>query len=118
MPSPNNSYILYFIVWWWSGAYFLKLVLGVLLGNEMQMLRCFGMRRCACSEHMKHMSNVEQIHETKIRYAHSGLSDIRVLCSQNMWAFICKFDWNCLPTAELERHYTKNGNGNQEHGMQ
>ena len=44
------------------------------------------------------------VHETELIDAHIGLSNSCILCSQNMWAIIGRFDWNRLPTAELERH--------------
>ena len=51
---------------------------------------------------------LEQFCETRIRYAHRCLSDIGVLRSRDLWAFICLFDRNRLPIAELERHNLQN----------
>ena len=70
------------------------------------------MHKCACDEHIKHISIFEQINETQIRCVYDGLCDIGILCSQNIWAFICVFDWNRLPTAELDRHYLRSGREN------
>ena len=70
------------------------------------------MRKCACGEHIKHISMLEQNHEIQLRCVHSCLSDIGVLCSQNLWAFIHMIDWIRPPIAEVERHYLQNGRGN------
>ena len=45
--------------------------------------------------------------------AHNCLSNSCILCSQNLWAFINRFDWNRLPAAEFERHYLQNDRENQ-----
>ena len=67
------------------------------------------MLKCVCGEHIKHTSNVEQMHAINMRCVHNGLSDIGILSSQNLWKFIGLFDRNRLPTAELDRHYLQNG---------
>ena len=60
--------------------------------------RFWGMRKCACGDRIKHIVGVHHFQEIEI-----------ILCSQNMWAFIGRFDWNRLSTAELERHYLQHG---------
>ena len=42
LRRPKTSQILYVIAWYLPEAHFLKVCLGASLGNEMQMLRCFG----------------------------------------------------------------------------
>ena len=56
---------------------------------------------------------VQHVHETEITDAHIGLSDSCILCSQNLLVFICLFDWNRLPTKELELYYLPNGRQNK-----
>ena len=75
------------------------------------------MRKCACGEHIKHISSLEHIHETQIRCVHSSLSDTGILCSLNIWALISIFDWTCIPTAELDGHDLQNGRANQDQSM-
>ena len=71
------------------------------------------MRKCACGDDIKHISICEQIHELKIRRVYIGLSDIGMVCSQNILEFIGIVGWNCLPTAELDCHSLQNGRDNQ-----
>ena len=71
------------------------------------------MRKCASDEHLEHIVCFQHFHEIEIIDAHNGLTDSCIVCSQNMLAFISRFDWNRLPTAELERHYLQNGRDNQ-----
>ena len=72
------------------------------------------MLKCVCSEHLKHFFIFEQLYETQIRCAHSVSSDACIFSSQNRLAFITVFDWNRLPTAELERHDLQNGRDNSK----
>ena len=67
------------------------------------------MRKCACGDHIKHISICEPIHELAIRCVYIGLSDFGVLCSQILSELIGIFDWNRLPIAELDRQYLQNG---------
>ena len=66
------------------------------------------MRKCASGEHLKHIVCFQHFNGIEIIDAHNGLTDSCILCSQHMLAFISSFDWNRLPTAELERHYLEN----------
>ena len=66
------------------------------------------MLKCACGEHIKHISSFVKMHTFQIRCVHNGLSNIGILCSQNVLALICIFDWNRLPVTELDRHYVQN----------
>ena len=70
------------------------------------------MRKCASGDHLKHIVCFHHFHEIAIIDAHCGLTDSCILCSQNMLASIGSFDWNRLPTVELERHYLQNGREN------
>ena len=56
---------------------------------------------------------LQHVHQIEVIDAHNGLSDSCILCSQQMLAFIGGFDWNRLPTAELERDCLQHGFGNQ-----
>ena len=67
------------------------------------------MRKCVRGGHVKHLVFVQRFHETEITDAHSGLSDTCMLCSQNMYALIGRFDWNRPPIAKLEHHNPQNG---------
>ena len=72
------------------------------------------MHKCACGEHIKHVFFIsEQIHAFQTRYVYIGLSDICILCSQHVLAFICMFYWHRLPIAELDRYYVQHGRENQ-----
>ena len=71
------------------------------------------MRKCASGEHLKHIVCCLHFHSIEIIDAHNGLTDSCILCSQKMLVFICSFDWNRLPIAELERHDLQNGRENQ-----
>ena len=71
------------------------------------------MRQCACGEHLKHIVCFHRFHEIEIIDAHNGLSHSCILCSLNLWAFTGRFDWNRLPTVELERHDIQNDRENQ-----
>ena len=50
-----------------------------------------------------------QDHATQMRDAHNSLSDTSILCSRDLWALICRFDWNRLPIAEVGRHDLQSG---------
>ena len=71
------------------------------------------MRKCACCEHIKHISICEQIHDIQTRCVYIGFSDIGILCSRMLWEFVGICDWNRLPTAELDCHDLQNGRENQ-----
>ena len=72
------------------------------------------MRKCACGEHLKHVVCFRNSHEIEIIDPHIGLSDSCILCSQNLLAFTGSFDWNRLPTAEVERDDLKNGRDHKQ----
>ena len=111
---PRNH--IFCISWFGGGSepYSLKVSLGVSLGNEMQMLRCFGH---AQMWHIKHISVLEQIHQTLIRCVCNCLSDIGFFGSQHLLAFIGVCDWNRPPTAELDCHDLQNGRDDQNQSM-
>ena len=71
------------------------------------------MRKCTCGRHIKHIVCFRHFPDTEIIEAPSGLSDSCILCSQNVSVFISRFDWNRLPTAELERHDLQHGRDNK-----
>ena len=68
---------------------------------------CWGvlaMRKCVCGGHIKHICVCHTFNDTKIRYAHTCLSDTCILSSRNQWEFMCMSDHSLLATAELDRH--------------
>ena len=69
---------------------------------------CFYLTQMCLWWHIKHIPFVHTFHETQIRYAHWGLSDICVLSSQNRSGFISISDRNCVATAELDCHCIEN----------
>ena len=74
----------------------------------MQMFSFLAMRKCVCGEDIKRMSSSHTFHESQIRYAHRGLSDICILSSQDRTEFISISDRNRFATAELEHHCPEN----------
>ena len=54
-----------------------------------------------------------QIHELRTCCVYIGLSDIGILCSQNILAFIGVVDSNILLIAELDCHHLRNGRDNK-----
>ena len=65
----------------------------------------FTLHKCVCWERLNHISSFQTSHETQMRYAHRGMSDICILSSQSLSEFIHISDGNRFATAELERHY-------------
>ena len=73
----------------------------------------WGMRKCCGGEHLNHICFFVHVHEIETSEAYSGLSDNCILRSQNMLTSIASCDRNCLPTAELKRHYLQHGRDHQ-----
>ena len=71
------------------------------------------MRKCACGADITHIVFLQHVHEHEILDAHRVRRDTGFLCSQHLLAFICLFDQNRPPTAELERHYLQHGRDHQ-----
>ena len=63
--------------------------------------------------HIQHIVFFLHLHETEIIDPQLGLSDCCILCSQHVSVFIGRFDWNRLPTAEMERQYLQKGRDNK-----